>query len=156
MVAKRPEKNCDLVMKGGVTSGVVYPKAIFELSKEYRFSSIGGTSAGAIAAVATAALGKSGAAKWLAIFWVWLREFPIAALIGIAPGLLMAWLAFGASTEGQRWLGLMLAVATGVVGLALALILGAGVQIAVIPKHAWGVCSGMTEGGHRKSPALVP
>src|SRR6267378_4339240 len=41
-MSKRPEKNCDLVMKGGVTSGVVYPKAIFELSKEYRFSSIGG------------------------------------------------------------------------------------------------------------------
>ena len=49
------DKACDLVMKGGVTSGVVYPKAIAELSKYYRFSSIGGTSAGAIAASVAAA-----------------------------------------------------------------------------------------------------
>jgi hypothetical protein len=47
--------NCDLVMKGGITSGVVYPYAICELAKKYRFKSVGGTSAGAIAAAATAA-----------------------------------------------------------------------------------------------------
>lgn len=41
-------------MKGGVTSGVVYPRAISQLSREYQFSSIGGTSAGAIAAAVTA------------------------------------------------------------------------------------------------------
>ena len=46
---------CDLVMKGGITSGVVYPVAIAELAKYYRFKSIGGTSAGAIAAAITAA-----------------------------------------------------------------------------------------------------
>jgi predicted acylesterase/phospholipase RssA len=50
-----PEKRCDLVMKGGITSGVVYPMAVVELAKEYRFECIGGTSAGAIAAVVTAA-----------------------------------------------------------------------------------------------------
>ena len=43
-------KECDLIMKGGITSGVVYPKVITELSSEYRFNSVGGTSAGAIAA----------------------------------------------------------------------------------------------------------
>jgi predicted acylesterase/phospholipase RssA len=42
-------------MKGGITSGVVYPKAVARLSKTYRFRNIGGTSAGAIAAVVTAA-----------------------------------------------------------------------------------------------------
>lgn len=42
-------------MKGGITSGVVYPAAIVELSKTYRFRSIGGTSAGAIAAACAAA-----------------------------------------------------------------------------------------------------
>lgn len=42
-------------MKGGITSGVVYPSTVVELSKTYRFRSIGGTSAGAIAAAATAA-----------------------------------------------------------------------------------------------------
>lgn len=45
---------CDLVMKGGSTSGVVYPPVIAELSRKYRFSNIGGTSAGAIAAAVTA------------------------------------------------------------------------------------------------------
>jgi hypothetical protein len=42
-------------MKGGITSGVVYPKLIHQLSQRYRFSNIGGTSAGAIAAGACAA-----------------------------------------------------------------------------------------------------
>ena len=41
------DRFCDLVMKGGITSGIVYPKAIALLSKHYRFKSIGGTSAGA-------------------------------------------------------------------------------------------------------------
>jgi hypothetical protein len=50
-----PEKECDIVMKGGITSGVVYPPAVLELQQTYRFRSIGGTSAGAIAAAVTAA-----------------------------------------------------------------------------------------------------
>src|SRR4026207_1123903 len=50
-----PDKLCDIVMKGGVTSGVVYPQAICELATTFRFKNIGGTSAGAIAASATAA-----------------------------------------------------------------------------------------------------
>ncbi|WP_375767270.1 patatin-like phospholipase family protein [Archangium gephyra] len=48
-------KECDLIMKGGVTSGVVYPPAILDLARRYRFRSVGGTSAGAIAAAAAAA-----------------------------------------------------------------------------------------------------
>ena len=48
-------KNCDIVMKGGITSGVVYPPAVVELAKTYSFRNIGGTSAGAIAAAVTAA-----------------------------------------------------------------------------------------------------
>jgi len=50
-----PKRRCDIVMKGGITSGVVYPLAVCELAKEYRFVNIGGTSAGAIAASLTAA-----------------------------------------------------------------------------------------------------
>jgi predicted acylesterase/phospholipase RssA len=46
---------CDLVMKGGITSGVIYPRLVSELSKTYTFRNIGGTSAGAIAAGAAAA-----------------------------------------------------------------------------------------------------
>ncbi len=51
----RPTRLCDLVMKGGITSGVVYPLAVCELAKLYTFKNIGGTSAGAIAAAAAAA-----------------------------------------------------------------------------------------------------
>lgn len=46
---------CDIVMKGGVASGVVYPRAVYEISRESDFRGIGGTSAGAVAAAATAA-----------------------------------------------------------------------------------------------------
>jgi predicted acylesterase/phospholipase RssA len=59
-------KYCDLVMKGGITSGIVYPPALRELAKQYTFRQIGGTSAGAIAAACAAAAqygngsGKSG------------------------------------------------------------------------------------------------
>lgn len=35
-------QECDLVMKGGTTSGVVYPYVITELAKEFRFRNIGG------------------------------------------------------------------------------------------------------------------
>src|SRR5437870_9643111 len=48
-------KYCDVVMKGGITSGIIYPRAVAELAKEFRFKNVGGTSAGAIAAVITAA-----------------------------------------------------------------------------------------------------
>jgi predicted acylesterase/phospholipase RssA len=42
-------------MKGGITSGIVYPAAILRLKDKYRFRNIGGTSAGAMAAALTAA-----------------------------------------------------------------------------------------------------
>lgn len=51
-----PALECDLVMKGGVTSGVVYPSAVAAIARDYRLRSIGGTSAGAIAAAAAAAM----------------------------------------------------------------------------------------------------
>ena len=211
MELNRPQKKCDLVMKGGVTSGVVYPKAISELSKQYQFSSIGGTSAGAIAAsvaaaaeyarangradafedvehlpswlgkpspdgkhsnlfhlfqpqpshkglfaVATAGLGRSGVAKFIATFWAALVAFPIGALIGIAPAVLTACVASGATRPWQRWLGFSLAAVFAVIGFTLGAILGAVRQTAAIPKCAWGVCSGMTEDHRSKSPALVP
>lgn len=48
-------KECDLVMKGGIASGIVYPQAILALQKQYRFRNIGGGSVGALAAALTAA-----------------------------------------------------------------------------------------------------
>ena len=50
-----PSRTCDVVMKGGITSGVVYPHALCELARTYRFANVGGTSAGAIAAAGAAA-----------------------------------------------------------------------------------------------------
>jgi predicted acylesterase/phospholipase RssA len=46
---------CDIVMKGGITSGVVYPSAISRLAEKYQLRNIGGASAGAIAAAGAAA-----------------------------------------------------------------------------------------------------
>jgi predicted acylesterase/phospholipase RssA len=47
--------DCDVVMKGGITSGVTYPWAVCEIARTYRLRSVGGSSAGAIAAAAAAA-----------------------------------------------------------------------------------------------------
>ena len=46
-MGRNPDKlECDLVMRGGITSGIVYPRAIAKLAETYNFRSIGGTSAG--------------------------------------------------------------------------------------------------------------
>lgn len=50
-----PPLECDIVMKGGITSGVIYPRAVCRLAKTYRLRSVGGSSAGAIAAAGAAA-----------------------------------------------------------------------------------------------------
>ena len=50
-----PTRSCDVVLKGGITSGVVYPLAATKLAERYQFKNVGGTSAGAIAAAAVAA-----------------------------------------------------------------------------------------------------
>ena len=51
-----PELECDIVMRGGVVSGLVYPSAVAEIAQLYRLRSIGGTSAGALAAAGAAAM----------------------------------------------------------------------------------------------------
>src|SRR3954471_13069354 len=50
-----PLKDCNIVMKGGITSGIVYPTVVYKLASKYRFNNLGGTSAGALAATLTAA-----------------------------------------------------------------------------------------------------
>ena len=52
---QHPSLTCDLVMKGGITSGITYPKAVCEIARTYRVRNVGGTSAGAMAAAAAAA-----------------------------------------------------------------------------------------------------
>lgn len=46
---------CDVIMKGGITSGVVYPKALARFARTYRLRRLGGASAGAIGAAFGAA-----------------------------------------------------------------------------------------------------
>jgi predicted acylesterase/phospholipase RssA len=186
-----PTLECDVVMKGGITSGVVYPLAVCELAKTYRFRCIGGTSAGAIAAAATAAAeygrrnGGSGfrelaeLPEWLgrmedgadrsnlfalfqpdpatdAIFDVataalrgrstvgrLVERFPVAALVGVIPGLIVAWL-------GSRAEPAIAALFLVVVGLGLAgvgALAAAGVMLARqvrtrVPRNGFGLCSG--------------
>ncbi len=48
-------RSVDLAMRGGATSGVVYPLAVCEIAREMRIRNVGGASAGAIAAACTAA-----------------------------------------------------------------------------------------------------
>lgn len=55
MVNQDPPLEADIVMRGGITSGIVYPGAITAIAKRYRLRSFGGTSAGAIAAAVSAA-----------------------------------------------------------------------------------------------------
>jgi hypothetical protein len=54
-----PDRVADLIMKGGITSGVVYPPAIDEIQQRFYLSGIGGASAGAIAAALAAAAERS-------------------------------------------------------------------------------------------------
>ena len=50
-----PTRECDLVLKGGITSGVAYGGVLIALGREFRLRNIGGTSAGAIGAAIAAA-----------------------------------------------------------------------------------------------------
>ncbi|MDT4966167.1 MAG: hypothetical protein QOJ64_904 [Acidobacteriota bacterium] len=55
-VFEASHKECDLVMKGGITSGIVYPPLVDRLHDAgFSFRNVGGTSAGAIAAAVAAA-----------------------------------------------------------------------------------------------------
>ena len=50
-----PDELCDVIMKGGITSGVVYPSALVQFAHHYRLRGLGGASAGAIGAALGAA-----------------------------------------------------------------------------------------------------
>lgn len=70
------DRFCDLVLNGGVASGVVYPWALVELARHYRFKSIGGNSVGAMAA-AIAAAGEYGRCMGTEDPFEPLRRFPL-------------------------------------------------------------------------------
>jgi hypothetical protein len=52
---ERPSEQCEVIMNGGITSGVVYPWALAEFARRYRLRGLGGASAGAIGAALGAA-----------------------------------------------------------------------------------------------------
>jgi hypothetical protein len=197
---------CDLVMKGGITSGIVFPTAVARLSTQYRFRHIGGTSAGAIAAAGAAAaefrratdrvqpgygfaelarlpeyLGgrperghsrlfrlfepepaarrhfailaamlnrTSGAARVLhgslALAWA----FPLAAVLGAIPGLILVAAAHGGSPLGivAAAIAALFAVAGGIVGAAVA----ATASLArLLPACEFGLVRGHSTSGDR-------
>src|SRR4051794_40334265 len=83
-----PERQCDVVMKGGITSGVIYPAALVELARSYRFRGLGGTSAGAIGAAvgAAAELGRErGGFERLAVLPDQLRDGGLGRLFQAQP-----------------------------------------------------------------------
>src|SRR5215217_4350058 len=55
MANQDPALEADVVMRGGITSGIIYPGAITAIANRYRLRSLGGTSAGAMAAAVSAA-----------------------------------------------------------------------------------------------------
>jgi len=187
-------KKCDIVMKGGITSGIVYATLVCNLAERYQFESIGGTSAGAIAASLTAAaeyarrngrdvfkevanvpawLGASSAPGrgsnlfhlfqpqpgmeglfrfatafliegWLRRILIWCRVLWLEMLIGVVPGVALAYL--GSNTPGWRLaaaigLGLLVALA----GSVVAAILGVLLRVARLPGREYGLCTGYAD-----------
>jgi predicted acylesterase/phospholipase RssA len=137
----RPRLRCDVVLKGGITSGLVYPHALCELARTYRFVNVGGTSAGAIAAVAAVAAEhgrEQGGFEKLAAVPAWLgangnllslfqpqrATRPYFALLAAGLG----------EAGGARWLRLALAAPRRFPLTALA---GLGPGLALVVFAAW-------------------
>jgi len=198
-----PTRFCDVVMKGGITSGIVYPLAVCELARAYTFRNIGGTSAGAIAAAATAAaeLGRTrspgggfpalerlpadlgadvgggqtrlralfqpqpatrplfalfaaaagdGRGRWRKLLAAALAGFPVAALLGALPGLvLLAVLVARSADPVLLAVGLPVALVLALAGALLAVSVAAVRRAATaLPENFYGLCTGAeTEGG---------
>lgn len=209
--SSQPRKYCDIVMKGGITSGVVYPSAVYELSKTYQFKNVGGTSAGAIAAAATAAaqyganhhqgegfkgvddlpgwlaadapggngpnllnlfqpqpatkpifriliagIGKK-RAKFFRIIFATIRSFPVAFILGLLPGLLLAFIAVRETTGLSLYLNLFSALLLIIVGLILSIGFAFYRKITrAIPQNYYGICSGFGVAGPGEAEALTP
>jgi predicted acylesterase/phospholipase RssA len=109
-------RNADLVMKGGITSGVVYPHAVCEIARTFRLRNVGGTSAGAIAAAAAAAAERgraSGGFARLAALPAWLGAGTnLVSLFQAQPPTRRAFAVFtaGMGSRRRRWAILVAAV----------------------------------------------
>ena len=95
------DRFCDLVLTGGVASGVVYPWAIVELARAFRFRNIGGTSVGAMAA-ALAAAAEYGRSTGAPAPFELLRRLPAALGEGLPDGRTRMLSLFQANARGKR------------------------------------------------------
>lgn len=211
---------CDVIMKGGITSGVIYPEMISDLARHYRLKSVGGTSAGAIAAALAVAAeharaqgkGESGygelrrlpiwlgedapggrgsnllglfqptprAAKLFRLLVSTLRgeaprevpssrfahslsvvlaDYPLWALAGTVPGLLLAaaLILGGAGGHPVVW-GLGLFVSVLVVALGNLLALAAGIAVdawKTLPAQGFGLCPGFVKDAAEGTPPAL-
>ena len=116
-----PDLECDIVMKGGITSGVIYPLAVCELAQTYRLHSVGGASAGAIAAAAAAAAevgraslaagieGAAGESRSLPAGFLGLAQFPTLLTQDQADGRSLLFHLFRPQPETRRLFELLTA-----------------------------------------------
>ena len=95
------DRFCDLVLTGGVASGVVYPWAIVELARAYRFRNIGGTSVGAMAAALAAAAEYGRRTGYEAPFET-LRRLPAALGKDMGDGRTRMLSLFQTNVQGKR------------------------------------------------------
>ena len=203
---------CDLVMKGGITSGIVFPTAVARLSTQYRFRNIGGTSAGAIAAAGAAAaefrrstdrtnpgygfaelarlpefLGQRPEGRHSRLFDLFqpepavrrhfailaamlnrggrmpragygalaaLRGFPLAAVVGAVPGIILLLAARGAAPLNV--LAVLIAASIVVAGSVVAALASAAVSLArALPMQQFGLARGHALRTNGDTPALT-
>jgi hypothetical protein len=193
-----PTEECDVIMKGGITSGVIYPKALSVLGRRYRFRGIGGASAGAIGAAvgAAAEFGRdsggfgrleslpdglrdgalaqmfqaqpstkpllpimlavtgndragpktAGLSRVGAVVGSLLAGFPVASMIGAAPGVMLAAVGF-ATRDVAGWLLVAAGALLALIGTAGAALFGlVDLAAAELPANLFGICRGLGEG----------
>jgi predicted acylesterase/phospholipase RssA len=143
---------CDIVMKGGITSGVVYPLAVCQLATRQQLHSIGGSSAGAIAAVAAAAAeyrrGQGSADGFIRVAALpeWLGR-NLSGLFQPAPSTLALYRLVDAATgAGNKVFRLLCAalkasVAKVVLGMTPAVLVGLAAVLLLVPplnRGGWG------------------
>lgn len=143
-------RECDVVMKGGITSGVIYPTALAEFAGHYRLHSLGGASAGAIGAAfgAAAEYGRDrGGFEKLARVPAGLGDGRLAALFQPQPGtrallpLLLAATGHDQPGSGRKGAARVLAVVGALLrGFPLASVVG------LLPGLALAVWGGVAAG----------
>jgi len=141
---------CNIVMKGGITSGVVYPRAVAELADKYRFKNIGGTSAGAIAAglAAAAEFGRASGGFSRMLAYAEQANEILGALFQPVPCLRPLFRACLATLGGRPWCLKLAAIVvrlvcgywfTSLAGASLAVAAAAGVCFLASGQAVWSV-----------------